>query len=152
MRKIDPGQAVGIVANVAVVAGIIFLGLEIRQTGLAIQDNSHLSSIEYAREVRRQLLDPDFAAVYEQALVNYEGLSPSEKRQFAVFVNQHINLWEYAFHAKFRGTMPEANWILWDNYFRTEIVKPGWRPVWRERRSRQDDDFAQHVNAIVDSQ
>ena len=55
MRKIDPGQAVGIVANVAVVAGIIFLGLEIRQTGLVIQDNSHLSSIEFAREVRQQL-------------------------------------------------------------------------------------------------
>ena len=152
MRKIDAGQAVRIVTNVAVVAGIIFLGLEIRQTGLAIQDNSHLSSIEYSREVRQQLFDPDFAAVYEHALVNYEGLSPSEKRQFAVFVHQHINLWEYAFYADSRGTMAEASWILWDNYFRTEIVKPGWRQVWSERRSRQDDDFAQHVNSIVDSQ
>ena len=35
--------------------------------------------------------------------MNYEGLSPSDERQFAVFVNLHINLWEYSFHAKFQG-------------------------------------------------
>ena len=136
----------------AVVGGIIFLGLEIRQTGMAIQDNSHLSSIEFVREVKQQLFDPDFAAVYDKALVNYEGLSPSEERQFGNYVNQHINLWEYSFHAKSRGSMPVASWVLWDNYFSMEIVKPGWRQVWSERRSRQDDDFAQHVNAIGDSQ
>jgi hypothetical protein len=152
MRKVDLGQVVGTVANVAVVAGIIFLGIEIRQTGMAVQDNSHLSSIEFSRDVRQQLFDPGFAAVYEQALANYDGLSPLEKRQFAVFVHSHINLWEYAFHANSRGTMPEANWILWDNWMRTEIVKPGWREVWSERRSRQDDDFAQHVDTIFDSQ
>ena len=152
MRKIDLGQAVGIVTNIAVVAGIIFLALEIRQTGLAIQDNSHLGSIEYSRELQQRLFDPDFAAVYEQARVNYGGLPPSEKRQYSSYINSNINLWEYCFQANSRGTMNETAWTLWDNYFRMQIVKPGWREVWSERRSRQDDEFAQHINAIVDSQ
>ena len=42
----------------AVVGGIIFLGLEIRQTGMAIQDNSHLSSIELSAKSSSNCLTP----------------------------------------------------------------------------------------------
>ncbi len=40
MKKIDLGQAIMIVANVGVIASIVFLGFEIRQTQLAMQSQA----------------------------------------------------------------------------------------------------------------
>ena len=40
MKKIDLGQSIQIIANIGVIAGIVFLGLEIRQMNQKIRDNT----------------------------------------------------------------------------------------------------------------
>ena len=39
MKKIDLGQAIGILANVGVTAGIVFLGMELRQNNELVVAN-----------------------------------------------------------------------------------------------------------------
>ena len=39
MKKIDLGQAIGILANVGVIAGIVFLGMELRQNNELVVAN-----------------------------------------------------------------------------------------------------------------
>jgi len=40
MKKIDLGQTISVVANIGVIAGIVFLGYELRQTQMAIQSQA----------------------------------------------------------------------------------------------------------------
>ncbi len=41
MKKIDPGQTITILANIGVIAGIVFLGVELRQTQRAMQAQAY---------------------------------------------------------------------------------------------------------------
>jgi len=43
MRKIDVSQTIVVLANLGAIAGILFLGYELRQTRISLEDSSHLS-------------------------------------------------------------------------------------------------------------
>ena len=65
MKKIDFGQSIGILANIGVIAGIVFLGIEIRDSTRATQ----AASIQSASELDHEFLmrvgeDPDLAKLW----------------------------------------------------------------------------------------
>jgi hypothetical protein len=149
MKKSDLNQAINTVANLGVIAGIVFLGLEIRQANLSEQDNSHLSSLEYDVVSKEFLFRPEFAEIYNRGLAAPEALSAAEKLLFDHFVGSRINLWEYAYWADRRGTNPPNALPLWDAYFRTEMQNEGWRQNWAGRKTRQNDEFTAHVDMVL---
>jgi hypothetical protein len=50
VKKIDPGQMITILANIGVIAGIVFLGFELRQNTLAQRSAAYQ---EISRDVQR---------------------------------------------------------------------------------------------------
>ncbi len=57
MKKIDLGQTITIVANIGVIAGIVFLGYELRQTQMAMQSQAFqaraLDAIDWNFEIAK---------------------------------------------------------------------------------------------------
>ena len=89
MKKLDFGQTVSLFANLGVIAGIIFLGVEIRQNQSAFEEQNMLTRLS-AREVagetygrfRYMLMEnPDLLQVWHKVQAE-EPLSKLEQQQF----------------------------------------------------------------------
>jgi hypothetical protein len=96
MNKIDVGQTISIFANLGVVAGIIFLGIELRQNNdqLAAQITINQHQIRTA-DVGRFAQDPSLAALILKARKG-EQLSEVEREQLywisaGRFLNWQLN-------------------------------------------------------------
>ena len=89
MKKIEFGQTVGILANTGVIAGIVFLAVEISQNQGALEEQNMLTRLS-AREVASEtygnfryllLENPDLLQVWNKAQSD-EPLTELEKQQF----------------------------------------------------------------------
>ena len=49
MKKLDPGQVITIVANIGVIAGIVFLVVELRQNNQLMETEARFISADDAR-------------------------------------------------------------------------------------------------------
>ena len=63
MKKLDLGQSIGILANVGVIAGMLFLAVELRQNNELMTDEAERSRAESMRESWALLADNDELAV-----------------------------------------------------------------------------------------
>ncbi len=138
-----------IVGIVAIVGSLVFVGLEVRQNTLAVQDSSHQTSLVMSHDSTEKLWDTNFAATYENGIRSYSNLDGAEKRQFDQYVAQRINIWEYAFAARERGVMTEELWQSWDRFFSVEMQQESWRDVWRSRNHGYSNPFNAHVEAVI---
>ncbi len=151
MKKIDLGQTINTVANIGVIAGIMFLALEVRQTSNAVRtSNSHLS-MELGMGIGDWLRDPNFAQVYLDVLQGSE-LTDVERIQFDEFLGQYMNVWEFSFNAHESGTMAEADWASWDAWFSSWIRQRSIREIW-ESTKRADYSgagaFLGHIDSVL---
>ncbi len=130
MKKIDIGQAIGILANVGVIAGIVFLAIEIRTSTetnrIAIQQNLSGNWLLINSQIAS---DADLAALIEKAFSGEE-LQPVEARQFGAYVREYVTqsnmmlklydqglITEDQVRSAFRATRDNAS----NNGFRQEI-------------------------------
>lgn len=150
MNRFDRAvQVAEVIGAVAVVVSLVYVGLQIRQNTLAIQDASDQNSLTLAHDIDAYLFDDEFVAAYESGLADYSALKGSGKRQFDTFVSQNFNVWEYAFNARNRGTMREESWNGWDRWFRSQLAQDAWQEVWSQRRAGYSDGFQQYADSIV---
>ena len=64
MKKIDLGQTITILANVGVIAGIVFLGVELRQNNEFMAADARFNLLSASTESYTiQAVDPDIAAI-----------------------------------------------------------------------------------------
>ena len=104
MTKIDLGQAVGILANVGVIAGIVFLGVELQQNNdlLGIQTRAIQldQTLGFAEEITR---NPTLAAVIAKAESNEE-LSAVEEVMLRGLAMRGLRQLEWSFNESQAGT------------------------------------------------
>jgi hypothetical protein len=156
MKKVDVGQAVSLLANIGVIAGIVFLGLELRQNNLllnaqtrgdtlrAVIDNeaepyrNHDVAMLLAKNERGELLD-DVERIKMRSLATATFLSFS---------------WQWV-EAR-AGTLPEDGYSLaaWRRIYRGEGPKGDihLEETWPEMRQNLNPDFVDFFeqNVIAD--
>ena len=98
MKKIDMGQTVQILANVGVIAGIIFLGLELRQNNSLLTAQTLYNQFSIERETRRPFIEnndgmSDFYVKHAAG----EPLTPSERTQMTFLRIDIFDSWRYQF-------------------------------------------------------
>ena len=146
MKKTDLGQVIGIVANIGVIAGIVFLAIELRQNNDFLAAQARLGQLN-ATVSRMQigLNNADLADINWRAR-NGDPLTPAEENryfEYALFTMMHWR-WEYQeFEA---GALPEVNLPSWQVQ---ASFSPIWRRAWEGTLGRQDTEFARFVNENI---
>jgi hypothetical protein len=151
MKKFDLGQTIGILANLGVLAGIIFLGVELRQNTVAVQLSATESYVAEMNEADYFLsANPDFADIVLKG-VGGEELSRSEQLRINVYVRAQIRQWQSAYFRYQESALDErflrqmenqiASILAQDSnvYGYWESRKDVWDPEfndWMERLSR----------------
>ncbi len=149
MKKLDLGQTISILANVGVIAGIIFLGLELRQNNefLATQARAQRGAI--SREVElRMLQNPDLRRATIKArngdVLSEDEIFLLELENLAVITDWKIIYQEYQMGALEESTL---NIVGWRNGF--HVRKPGMPEHWSANKQLYPPRFVQWMEENV---
>ena len=91
MTRKDIAEAIGIGA---VVASLLFVGMEIRQDHNLARAELASGTFDYMTSIERQLMSPDFAAVFEKMLENPGDLTIAEMTQVNGLLHQVIMMFQ----------------------------------------------------------
>ncbi|MGD8339936.1 MAG: hypothetical protein PVH89_04090 [Gammaproteobacteria bacterium] len=146
MKKIDLGQMISILANVGVIAGIVFLGIELRQNNDFLAAQARLGQLDATvARIQIGLNNPDLADINWRER-NGEPLTPAEQNryfEYALFTMMH---WRWEYQEYQAGALPEVDLAAW----RVQAsFSPIWRRAWDGTLGSQDTEFAHFVNENV---
>lgn len=114
---LDIGQLVTIGANIGVIAGLVFLALEIRQNNKFLAAQARYSLRQYRSDIADSLMLPHvLEATHKRA--RGEQLSPEQKSTGLMVALKILELWEwqygeYAAGMLKRSELPVGAWRLW---------------------------------------
>ena len=103
MKKIDLAQFIGVLANVGVVVGIVFLAIEIRQNTASLDSRMRFDQSEPVTEVFEELFRNDDLV---QAIIAYiEGgpLTPLQELKLSAYTHRIFLSWQWLYGESARG-------------------------------------------------
>jgi hypothetical protein len=141
-----------LVANLSVVAGIVFLAAEMRQNTQAIQAQTRDSMTEKQMQWMEWIgTNPASAEVWERG--NFQGLAsltePGERAMFTVLFQGHLREWENSLYQFERGLYTEEEFVPRTQVWRDMIVSPGYLEAWAIYRNRFAPSFRAEIDRIV---
>ena len=135
-------------ANVGVLAGIVFLAVELQQNTEILQAQARRDQLD-ARTASGELVitNSDLAEVAFKAS-NGEELTPLEEYRFDSWAYQKFRNWEWQFGEYLHGTLlvDELPVVGWANNFETY---PRLREIWEMRKANLSPDFVEFVDTKV---
>ena len=128
MKKIDVSQALAILANAGVIAGIIFLALELRQNNSLLEAQTSFARFSVERERRTRLIE-NRAGLLEATLKARSGeeLTRIEQAQLTAHRLDILDSWLWQYRESLEGRL-DPNLIDLDN----------WRFLWRRDEGMQN--------------
>ena len=147
MKKLDIGQTLGILANVGVIAGIVFLGFELRQNNsfLAAQARSQLTANRISAV--EMTLVPENLSVISKAQ-NGEELTQEETLRLSFIGTGLFVRWEAEYKELAAGMYTTADVPL-EGYRQSFSSFPGLRDEWQTRKRTADPGFVQFMEENV---
>ena len=144
MKKIDLGQTITILANVGVIAGIIFLGVELRQNNELMAAEARFNRVMMSNEGWRSLAENGDLTELRVRAWNNEALTEAEQmRVYAAAMRVLVNMeWMYR---ELPADSPERNYMR-DQLRSSFSSGPTTGSVWQERKAAFDPSFVQWVD------
>jgi len=135
-----------LLANIGVIAGIIFLSVELQQNNKLLKSQARLNELEASTaRIQVSLNNPELAHLNFKA-TSGENLTPEEENlhfDYALYTMRHW-MWEYEEYID--GSLPRVSVGTWR---RQASYSPVWRRAWESTMGREDSEFTQFVNENV---
>jgi len=149
LKKLGLGQSIGILANIGVIAGIVFLGVELRQNNELMAAEARFNRVMLSNEGWRILAENGDLTELRVRAWNSEALTEAEQvRVDAAAMRVLVNLeWMY------RELPPESSErdYLRDQLRNSFSLGPTTGRVWEQRKAGFDRGFVRFVEEnIVD--
>lgn len=131
MKRFEFGQTLGILANAGVIAGIVFLAIELQQ-------NNEMMRAQTRGELTRELMDllleniddSDFMDVVLRG-DNGEELSALEAKQYENYLSAYLWHWQNIVYQNRMGMFDEEEFSVEMGIIRDLIIdRPGWTERW----------------------
>lgn len=148
MKKIDLGRAVSILANVGVIAGIVFLAVELQQNNELLAAQARRDQLIARTAGAEMQLTNDVLAELVFKARNGESLTERETDRFYDFAYYQFRQWEWQYNEYVAGMLEEADWpvIGWRGYVRG---LPILAQVWEQRKQNVSPDFMRFMDENV---
>ena len=125
MRKIDFGQALGILANIGVIAGIVFLAIEINQGNqLARAQTRSEVTASIASFLELLTSDAELSEMYLRAVEDPEAVTQAESDRIFWLLAWRMRVWENV-HFQYRnGLFDEDEFAVEREVWRVDVNEP----------------------------
>jgi hypothetical protein len=139
MKKLDLGQTIGILANIGVIAGIVFLAIEVKSANDANRLQSAYASAEGFNQLNLMLAsDSVLSRIFVVGMADPDRLNNVEAAQFAnlmrAIVNQGSETW-----TQYRlGLIDDAQWQFSANQIAQILSTPGGQVYAKSNKANDD--------------
>lgn len=125
MKKIDLGQAIGIVANLGVIAGIVFLAIEIRQNNSQLAAQTQNTLFELRADIQRDFIN-NVGGIAEMVMKEQRGepLTDLERVRLGSRKRHMIRTFEYMYRTDPDGLSLQLNFFAF--MFRDNNLNEAW--------------------------
>ena len=110
MKKLDLGQALTILANVGVIAGIIFLAFELRQNNEFLAAEARFNRLSVSTENWSLLAENDALAQLRYKDINDIEMTPEEQDRWESYLMRVLITREWSFRELPRSELPVEVW------------------------------------------
>ncbi len=142
MKKPDLGQTITILANLAVLAGVVALVVEIRANTVAVQAAAVQEGTNSSREYLLNIaLDEDLSRIRQSGGTNLGELSEPEAYRFQLQSRGNWLYWQNLWIQRELGVFDERAWESTNTIFCSFVAQLGWRQDWENHRSVLDPEF-----------
>ena len=145
------GNSIDILANIGVIAGIVFLALELRQNNRLLTAQARYSLRQYRSDVADTIMAPHvLEATHKYA--GGENVTPAERSAALMAALKAIELWEWQYGEfdagrRVREKLPVDSWRIW---YHGEGESPvPIREVWKSRRAVLNPAFVEFLEENV---
>lgn len=116
MKKIDLGQTVTILANIGVIAGIVFLAVELRQNTAVTIGSAELEVTNLQTEWHLRLAEnAELARLYYMGQIDPSALTDNERIQYRYIVAGLFLFIEGIYKQYRRGFFPADGWMPYED-------------------------------------
>ncbi len=148
MKKIDLGQTITILANVGVIAGIVFLGIELQQNNelLEVQAEMAVSDVQ-SNTLLAVIQEPE---LIELMLKDEQSLTEVERHRLLMLGLRGIRVWQGRHRLLERGLLDEAEVVQnMRNIYDREILNYGVPAAWENYKGGFPPAFVQFFEENV---
>ena len=148
---INIGESIGILANIGVIAGIIFLAMELRQNNHFLAAQARYSLRQYRSDVADSIMTSHILeAIHKYA--SGQTVTPAEKSAALMIALKGIEHWEWQYGEYdagmlARGNLPVDSWRIW--YHGEGECPVPIKEVWKSRRHVLDPAFVEFFEENV---
>ena len=142
-----------IIAAIAVVVSLVFVGLQLRNANtIAVRDEAN-ATMEQWSEIRRSLYqDAATAEVFTAGMANPDALSPSDQLRFRFMLREYAWATWHIWDRIERGLIPASHWEHGAGRDLLHILcQPGSSRYWRDVREEMPPGFSSAVDELVPS-
>jgi len=149
LKKLDFGQSVTVLANLGVIAGIVFLAVELRQNSQIVRAQSRAQiSSESADHIMRRAEDPELVDIQLRANEGNE-LTPIEQERLNLMRQSTLRRWENIHYQYRQGLYSEEEFVGNTSAWRDVLSNGSYRQFWGNRRDQFSPDFAAELDRLV---
>jgi hypothetical protein len=150
MNKIDFGQTIGVLANLGVIAGIVFLGFELRQNSEQLAAQSRFSYYQARTQFSKSFAENGELSTIVAKALNGDSLSDAEAGRIQTWFSAILIQWEYEYGESRRGliSLDEYNVQAKRGVFHGRLNKL-LSPVWETYKTSAPGDFVRHMQEEV---
>ena len=118
--------------GIAILVGIFFVGLELRQNTAAVQAATNQDLIHASSDFLVAIgSDPETHRIYATGRLNPDALSPSERGQYFMLQQAFWLRMQNAFMQWKRDTLIDEDWIVYQSVICISVNQPGPEAHWR---------------------
>jgi len=147
MKKIDLGQSIAILANVGVIAGIVFLALELNQNSKQLGLELEWQINDRIIQNNRGLMGENPTPIFVKSVIAPEELTYEEFTVAGALVFNFLSTWEDRYFLYQAGLADEEEW---KSYIDDDIdLTLGYRfaqVFWEESKDYFEPDFVEYVD------
>ncbi len=139
-----------IIASIAVIATLLYVGMQIKQNTRStrletIRDiSSGFNSFYDTMASNRELTD-----IWHRGAFNYQGLDETEKLRFTFAVVRVFRLEQEQFLQWREGALDDDHWQSLSAQYTDAVQLPGWQEVWSRRKHHYTKGFQDYVGKLI---
>lgn len=138
-----------IVSAVAVIASMIFVGIQLRTATRAVRaSTSQAHSALYHALVVTIVDNGEFAGIWRRALVDFDSCSLDERVRFVAQASALFRYYESSRVQWLRRQLDPEHWFTIERQVMSLIAQPGIQSWWTLRRHWHSDDFQHWFDSL----
>lgn len=131
-----------IVSAVAVIASLVFVGIQLRQATRAVRaSSSQAHSAMYHAIIAHIIENADFARIWRESLVDPNSQGPDERARFLAFASTIFRYYESSRVQWLRGQLDDEHWHTIKQQATSLSGMPGIQSWWQMRQHWHSEEF-----------